>query len=134
MAGIDKRGLDPRRDLDGFAVPDRAELWEHPLRVVRRVERGIQVDLEMRWLGAEIGFGIAWPAARGRRAHRFDNGRQVLGVGVRRRGRGLARAGGGQVDSRLVGVGFLEVVCRHLVRVAALPACLALGELLVETA
>ncbi len=45
----------------------------------------------------------------------------------------LARlAGGGQVDGRVVGVGLLAVVARGPLRVALLPASLALGELLVE--
>ena len=44
----------------------------------------------------------------------------------------LGATGGGQVDGRLVRLGLLAVVRLDLVRVALLPARLALGELLVE--
>ena len=150
VAGIDECGVDAGRDLDLLAVVQSLERRQGVLGVLGRVERRVEVDLEVRRLGPQLGLRVARPGAR--RRCRFDGRGDVLGflvpggrggdVGGGRGGRGggggtldgprLARSG--QVDSRLVLVGFTLVVRDDLVGVALLPARLALGELLVELA
>ena len=120
------------------AVVDGLELSERQLGVLGGVERLVEVDLEVRRLGAQL-------APRGRAARRvgsggFDGRRDVL----RHRPRAVRPsaslvaigdlAGRRQLDGRLVLVRLAPVVGGDLVRVALLPACLALGELLVELA
>ena len=151
---VHERGVDARRDLDLVAVVEGLELREGELGVLGRVQRRVEVDLEVRRLGAQLGLGVAWPGARrvAGFVHGFDGRGDVLGFLVAGRrggdvggGRGCGGAGGaararprlargGQVDSRLVLVGLAPVVGLDLVGVPLLPACLALGELLVELA
>ena len=61
MPGVDERGVDARRDLDLLAVVERLELGERRLGVLGRVQRRIEVDVELRRLGAQVGLGVARP-------------------------------------------------------------------------
>ena len=141
--------MDPGGDLDLLVVVQGLELGQRALGVLGRVERGVEVDLEVRRLGAQVGLGIARPGGRwvAGFGHGFDGRLDVLGGGSGLDGFGglgwFAGAAGrvgrpfprrGQVDGGLVLVGLAAVVGLDLVGVALLPARLALGELLVELA
>ena len=148
VAGVEERRLDARRDLALLVVVDRAEVLERPLGVLDRVQRRVEVDLELRGLAAQLGLGVARrpvvAAARARwssrRARRSTAGDAAVAS--------AAPAGGSRPSrrrpprSRRMRPGRsppgrrppASVVGRDLVGMALLPARLALGELLVEVA
>jgi hypothetical protein len=84
------------------------------------VYSGIEVDLEVRRLSAEVRFRVARPrGGRPGAEDRFDRRRDVLAsLGHQRREALPDRvADRRQVERRLVGVGLLGVVHRDLIRV-----------------
>ena len=126
-----------------------SEVLERALGVLHRVERLVEVDVDGRRLGSQLGFGIARPEVGAVVTDGLDRGRDVLAgrVGVRRRGHGtrvrarvmgrldgglLGAARGGEIDGGLVLGRLLRVVGGDLIGMALLPARLALGELLVQ--
>ena len=118
----------PGAILDLPVVVDGPERGERPFRILGRVERRIEVDLEVRRLGAKLGLGVARPGPRcGGVAVGLDGGRDVVADHPI-----FAVLGEGQRG--LVTVRGLAVLCRRLRGIALLPARIALGELLVELA
>ena len=139
VARVEERRPDPGRHRDLLVVVECAEPLERPLSVLDRVQGCVEVDLDRRRLRAQLGLGVARPAAvhggpwrrrlhRGRDVRTGLDGRRRPGLEGRRRA-ALARLGQG--DRGLVGVLLLAVLGRGLIRVASLPAGLALGELLM---
>ena len=59
MPRVEERRVDARRDLDLGAVVHRSEQREHGLRIVLRVERRIEVDVDGRRLRAQVDLGVA---------------------------------------------------------------------------
>ena len=162
VAGVDERRVDPRRDLDLLVVVDRLELLERLARLLLRVERLVEVDLDVRRLargGPPRGRRRWRPAPAGRRAddgagpvrtrsprhprRRSRSRRQPLPMrpptatvaGVRRDGR--RRVGGGPrpAGARPRTPRAPSASSRDgLVGMLPLPARLALRELLLELA
>ena len=95
VAGIEERRLDARRDLALLVVVDRPEVLERPLRVLDRVQRRVEVDLERRRLSTQVLLGIARPGAGGA-GFGLDAGRDVLaglrGDGLGQRPQGVRRS------------------------------------------
>ena len=95
VPGVEERRVDPRRDLELLAVADGPERRERSLGVLRGVERRVEVDLEVRRLGAQLGLGVAWPGLGLRRvADRLDGRLDVLPV-PERHGAGGGAGGSG---------------------------------------
>ena len=135
MSRVQEGRVDPWRHLDLQAVTNRPELAERALGIVGGVERGVQVERQVRRLCAQVGLGVARPSVVVILAvDRFDAGRDVLAASGRRSRARNSLTRGRQIDGRLVGRHLLPVVGHHLVRMAVLPAVVALRELLVQAA
>ena len=102
--------MDAGRDLDLLVVLDRPELDERALGVLGGVERLVEVDLELRRLGAQLGFRVARP--RGRSPYgstdRLDASSATCSPARRRVGASPPRDGLGERDGRRVRVGVLR--------------------------
>src|SRR6266550_6044957 len=151
MAGIEVAGMDPGGDLELRVVLDRPELGDGCLGFLLRLERLIEIDLELRGLVAELDLRVRYRRRGCRRDGRGHLLRHARGgdrgsIGCRRwslrlfgRTPASAELDGrlgmlGEMNGSVVGRAFLCVVVSHLVRMLALPACLPLGELLLEAA
>ena len=143
--------MDPGGDLELRVVLDRPELGDCCLGLLLRVERLIEIDLELRGLVAELDLRVRYRRRGCRRDGRGHLLRHARGgdrgsIGCRRwslrlfgRTPASAELDGrlgmlGEMNGSVVGRAFLCVVVSHLVRMLALPACLPLGELLLEAA
>jgi hypothetical protein len=147
MAGIEEGGRYAGRHLPGLVVTDRPEVLERSFRVLDRVQRRVEIDLELRGLPPQVRLGIVWPCA-GRAGFGFDARLDLLGGYRGDRGGSLDGSGRrtgrldsdfllrparrGEGDRGLVVLGLLAVVGLDVSGMALLPAGLALGEFLVE--
>ena len=59
VSGIEERRPDARRDFPLLVVVDRAEVFDRSLGVIDRIQRRIQIDLELRGLAAQLGLWVA---------------------------------------------------------------------------
>ena len=160
MAGIDEDRADPGRDLEVRVVVDRAELLQRPPRVVDRVERLVEVEVDVRRLAPEVvlvvdGDALGDPGTeagadvgghRGLLGGRLGGDRRRVGRGwwpsIRWRvgGTGVPASAPGALPSSAsrIAASYAAssfcVVEDGLVRVLPLPACFALRELLLEVA
>ena len=150
VARVEQGGPDPWRHFALALVLEGLEAREHGGGVLLGVEGRVEVAK----LGRSVtGLQRGEPPARVARADRLDAGRDVLvrgegaglgernghGIAVLRRGAGVVvvvapLALAGQLQGRRVLGKFAAVIGLDLVRVALLPARLALGEFLVEAA
>jgi hypothetical protein len=82
VPGVEERRLDARRDLEIPAVVEGAEQRKNGLRVLLRVEGLVEVDVQLRRLGAQLRLridggidgGIEGERATSRRAGGLDRG------------------------------------------------------------
>jgi len=65
VAGVEERRVDARRDLPLLAVVDRVEVGDGSGGVLGRVERLVEIDLDLRRLGADGALGVAGCVDRG---------------------------------------------------------------------
>ena len=127
MAGIHEPCVHARRDLPGLPVVDGPEMRDRPFRVLDRVQRLVEIDVELGRLGPQVRLRVERPwSVRSVpvRPGRLDARRDVLAAVARRRCR--------EVQGGLIRVGLLSVVGGDLVGIAPLPAGLPLGEFLVQ--
>jgi hypothetical protein len=54
VPGVEERRVNPWRDLDLLVVVERAEVRQDCLGVVLRVQRRVEVDVDLRRLGPQL--------------------------------------------------------------------------------
>ena len=85
----------PGATSTSLAVVDGREAGQRGLGVLGRVQRRVEVDVEVRRLGAQLGLGIARPGGR----HRFDGRLDVFGRGGASMASTASAAGGASATS-----------------------------------